>query len=123
LASFTLKKRFTFEAAHFLPSHPGKCRRMHGHSWVGWVEVAGSELQPTGPQAGMVMDYASISEAVSPMVDGHLDHYCLNESLPLEIPTSEAIAQWVFNHLKCKGLPVSGVTIEETCTSVCTYRE
>src|SRR5262249_31459635 len=103
--------------------HLGKCRRMHGHSWVGWVEVAGKELHLTGPQAGMGMDYACISRAVSPMVEEHLDHYCLNESLPLECPPSEAIAQWVFHHLKSEGLSVSAVTIEETCTSVCTYRE
>ncbi len=56
------------------------------------------------------------------MVEDHLDHYYLNESLLLPAP-SEAIARWVFQHLKCKGLPVSAVTIEETCTSVCTYRE
>lgn len=123
MGSFTLKKRFTFEAAHFLPSHLGKCRRMHGHSWVGWIEVAGSDLHADGPQAGMVMDYACISESISPMVEQYLDHYCLNESLPLGSPTSEAIAQWVFQHLSCKGLPVNSVTIEETCTSVCTYRE
>jgi 6-pyruvoyltetrahydropterin/6-carboxytetrahydropterin synthase len=123
LGSFTLKKRFTFEAAHFLPLHQGKCRRMHGHSWVGWVEVAGTGLHADGPEAGMVMDYACISEAVGPMVDQYLDHYCLNESLPIASPTSEAIAQWVFEHLRCKGLPVSAITIEETCTSVCTYRD
>ena len=123
MSSFTLKKRFTFEAAHFLPSHQGKCRRMHGHSWVGWVEVAGNELHFDGPEAGMVMDYACISEAVGPMVDQYLDHYCLNESLPIASPTSEAIAQWVFEHLRCKGLSVTAITIEETCTSVCTYRD
>ena len=38
-------------------------------------------------------------------------------------PTSRAIARRVFQHLKCKDLPINAVTIEETCTSVCTYRE
>jgi 6-pyruvoyltetrahydropterin/6-carboxytetrahydropterin synthase len=49
--SFTLKERFSFEAAHFLPLHDGKCRRLHGHSWVGWVEICGADLPPEGPQA------------------------------------------------------------------------
>ncbi|NES98612.1 MAG: 6-carboxytetrahydropterin synthase QueD, partial [Desertifilum sp. SIO1I2] len=32
-------KEFRFEAAHHLPHHDGKCRRLHGHSWVGRVQV------------------------------------------------------------------------------------
>jgi 6-pyruvoyltetrahydropterin/6-carboxytetrahydropterin synthase len=123
MGSFSLKKRFTFEAAHFLPHHEGKCRRLHGHSWVGWVEVASADLHTKGPQSGMVMDYSCISDAIRPMVDEYLDHHCLNETLPLASPTSESIAAWVFEHLKSSGLPVSAVTIEETCTSVCTYRD
>lgn len=123
MGSYTLKKRFTFEAAHFLPHHEGKCRRLHGHSWVAWVEVTGGSLHSEGPQAGMVMDYACIAQAMQPMIDDYLDHYCLNDTLPLVSPTSEGIAAWVFAQLKSTGLPVSAVTIEETCTSVCTYRE
>jgi 6-pyruvoyltetrahydropterin/6-carboxytetrahydropterin synthase len=122
VGSYTLKKRFTFEAAHFLPLHQGKCKRLHGHSWVGWVEVTGDSLHEEGPQAGMVMDYSCISDAIKPMVEKYLDHHCLNETLPLTSPTSEAIAAWAFEHLASMGLPVNAVTIEETCTSVCTYR-
>lgn len=123
MGSYTLKKRFTFEAAHFLPRHEGKCRRLHGHSWVGWVEISGNTLQKSGPQTAMVIDYACISQAIQPMLDRYLDHHCLNETLPVDSPTAEAIASWVFGHLNDGGLPVAAVTIEETCTSVCTYRE
>jgi 6-pyruvoyltetrahydropterin/6-carboxytetrahydropterin synthase len=123
MAMFALKKKFTFEAAHYLPHHDGKCRRLHGHSWIGWVEVNGAELQQSGAQSGMVVDFDCLSSSVKPMVENYLDHYCLNESLELESPTSEAIAFWIFKHLKERGLSLSAVTIEETCTSVCTYRE
>jgi len=123
MGKFALRKKFTFEAAHFLPHHEGKCRRLHGHSWVGWAEVDGSDLHSDGPQTGMLIDFDCVSNVVKPMVEEFLDHYCLNESLELESPTSEAIAVWVFGHLKSKGLPLAAVTIEETCTSVCTYRE
>jgi 6-pyruvoyltetrahydropterin/6-carboxytetrahydropterin synthase len=85
--------------------------------------VQGSQLQLSGPQTGMVMDFDCLSTTVKPMVEEYLDHFCLNESLGIESPTSEAIAIWVFQHLKQKGLPVAAVTIEETCTSVCTYRD
>jgi 6-pyruvoyltetrahydropterin/6-carboxytetrahydropterin synthase len=90
---------------------------------VAWVDVAGSELQTSGSETGMVMDLGAISDRVKPMVEQYLDHYCLNDTLPLESPTSEALAQWIYEHLNrhCR-LPVSAVTIEETCTSACTYR-
>jgi 6-pyruvoyltetrahydropterin/6-carboxytetrahydropterin synthase len=68
------------------------------------------------------MDYSCISDAIKPVVEQYLDHHCLNDTLPLTSPTSEAIAAWLFEHLQAKCLPVSAVTIEETCTSVCTYR-
>lgn len=123
MGSYSLKRRFTFEAAHYLPRHDGKCRRLHGHSWVGWVEVTARSLRTEGPQAGMVMDYACLADVLRPMVEEYLDHHCLNETLPLSDPTSEAVAEWVFQHLRARGLPVSAVTIQETCTSVCTYRE
>ena len=121
---YTLKKKFMFEAAHFLPHHDGKCRRLHGHSWVGWVEVSGTELKTSGSETGMVQDLGAISAAVKPMVEEYLDHYCLNDKLPLESPTSEAVAQWIFQHLEKEGqVQPSAVTIEETCTSACTYRD
>lgn len=119
---FTLRKKFTFEAAHFLPHHDGKCQRMHGHSFVGWIEVSGESLATEGPKAGMVVDFADLSAATKPMLDDCLDHRCLNETLGLESPTSEAIARWVFERLAADGVRVDAVTIEETCTSVCTYR-
>lgn len=119
---FTLRKRFNFEAAHYLPDHDGKCRRLHGHSWVGWVEVAGDRLQETGPKRGMLVDYSDISSEVRQMVDSYLDHYCLNETLDVPSPTSEAVAMWIYQHLSHSDLPLTAVTIEETCTSSCTYR-
>jgi 6-pyruvoyltetrahydropterin/6-carboxytetrahydropterin synthase len=122
MASFTLKKKFTFEAAHYLPNHPGKCRRLHGHSWVGWAEVEGDRLHDNGAESGMVMDFSCLGEAIKPLVEAYLDHYLLNETLELQSPTSEAIAEWIFHRLRGTGLPISAVTIEETCTSVCTYR-
>jgi 6-pyruvoyltetrahydropterin/6-carboxytetrahydropterin synthase len=70
----------------------------------------------------MVIDFSDVAGAVKPLVDQFLDHYLLNESLGMESPTSEAVAVWVFSRLAEQGLPVSAVTIEETCTNVCIYR-
>jgi 6-pyruvoyltetrahydropterin/6-carboxytetrahydropterin synthase len=119
---FCLRKRFTFEAAHYLPQHEGKCRRLHGHSWVGWIEVTGNALHEGGSEDGMVMDFEVMSSCLKPLVEEYLDHHCLNETLQLKSPTSEAVAMFVYEHLAALQLPLASVTIEETCTSACTFR-
>lgn len=120
--TFVLAKEFRFEAAHHLPHHDGKCRRLHGHSWVGRVYVRGEELIESGCKQGMVIDYGDIKQYLTPIVEDFLDHHYLNETLGLENPTSEAIAQWIYDRLASDGLPgIIGVLIEETCTSKCFY--
>lgn len=64
-----LSKEFRFEASHILPKHPGKCSRLHGHSWVLTVSVEG----PVNSTSGFVMDYADISAMVKPLIE-RLDH-------------------------------------------------
>ncbi|WP_107668251.1 6-carboxytetrahydropterin synthase QueD [Cyanothece sp. BG0011] len=120
---WTIYKEFRFEAAHRLPHHQGKCCRLHGHSWVGRVYVSRDRLHETGPQQGMVMDFGEISAYLDPLVENFLDHYYLNETTGLESPTSEAIAQWIFEKLEAAQLPgLCMVEIRETCTSGAQYR-
>ena len=116
-------KEFRFEAAHQLPHHDGKCRRLHGHSWVGRVYVSGNTLIQDGPKQGMIMDYADIKDYVYPLVEDYLDHYNLNDTTGLENPTSEEIARWVFDKLEEAGLAgLHSVEIRETCTAGCRYQ-
>lgn len=117
-----LAKEFRFEAAHKLPNHDGKCARLHGHSWRGVIYVAGNALVKSGHKEGMLIDYADIKSYLKPLVENYLDHYYLNETTGLNAPTSENIAQWIYEKLERAGLPgLIGVRIDETCTSVCFY--
>jgi 6-pyruvoyltetrahydropterin/6-carboxytetrahydropterin synthase len=117
-------KEFYFEAAHQLPHHDGKCRRLHGHSWVGRVYVKSDRLITNGSKQGMVIDYGDIKKYLQPLLDNFLDHYYLNETLSLESPTSEMVARWIFEKLEIAGLPgLYAVEIRETCTSGCTYKK
>ncbi|NBD15650.1 MAG: 6-carboxytetrahydropterin synthase QueD [Cyanobacteria bacterium] len=115
-------KEFSFEAAHQLFHHDGKCRRLHGHSWVGKIYVKGQHLIQDGPKQGMLMDYGDIKKYIQPLLDNYLDHYFLNETTGLLNPTSEEIAKWIFEQLEAAGLPnLYAVEIQETCTSGCRY--
>ncbi len=122
MEEWLIYKEFRFEAAHILPHHDGKCRRLHGHSWIGRVYVKGDRLIENGPKQGMIMDYGDIKQYLQPLLDNFLDHYYLNETTGLENPTSEAIAKWIFEKLEKAGLPgLESVEIQETCTSGCLY--
>ena len=68
-----ISKVFDFEAAHWLPRHPGKCNRLHGHSYSVRVELEG----PLNPSSQFVMDYADLKSIVQPTID-RWDHRLLN---------------------------------------------
>ncbi|WP_017303815.1 6-carboxytetrahydropterin synthase QueD [Spirulina subsalsa] len=115
-------KEFRFEAAHRLPYHDGKCRRLHGHSWVGRVYVKGDRLIREGAKQGMIQDFGDLKAYLKPLLEEFLDHHYLNETTGLESPTSEAIAQWVYERLEAAGLQgLHAVEIHETCTSAARF--
>ena len=110
---------FTFEAAHRLPNVPPehKCARLHGHSFHVRVTVTG----PVDPKLGLVIDFADVKQAFAPL-HAKLDHYYLNEIEGLENPTSEVLAQWLWERLKPQLPMLSAVEVRETCTVGCVYR-
>lgn len=94
---FKVSKTFKFEAAHYLPNHDGKCKKMHGHSYRVQVVVGGDMVTTIGPKDGMLLDFGDLNALVAPIVDG-MDHTVLNE-LPIGVasnPTAERLAQWLF---------------------------
>ena len=112
-------KRFTFEAAHFLPNVGAdhQCARMHGHSYEVTVTVAG----PVGETSGWVADFADLSEAMAPVLDA-LDHRLLNEIAGLGNPTAEHLAAWIWTHLAANLPGLAAVQVAETPRSGAIYR-
>jgi 6-pyruvoyltetrahydropterin/6-carboxytetrahydropterin synthase len=115
----SLWKEFGFEAAHQLPHMPPghKCARLHGHSFVLEVHLHG----PVDQHTGMLVDYADIKRAFSPLQD-QLDHHFLNEIEGLENPTSENIVRWVWERLKPTLPHLTRLVLRETCTVGCVYK-
>jgi len=88
-----VSRSFTFDAAHDLPWHPGKCRNLHGHTYRLEVSVEG----PVGPN-GIVIDFADVDEIVRREILARLDHTYLNDLI--DNPTAEHIAADIWKWLE-----------------------
>lgn len=114
---YTIGKSFTFDAAHQLLHHDGKCRFLHGHTYRVCVEVSGP-LEQEGPKQGMVVDFGDVKDVWKREVEPLCDHKFLNDTLPLENTTAEEIAGWMLGvfrgHL---GVGVVAITVWETADS------
>ena len=68
-----LTTRFTFDAAHRILGHPGKCAYLHGHTYHLEVTVASARLDALG----MVMDFDDLRALVRKAVLDRWDHATL----------------------------------------------
>lgn len=138
---FKVSKEFSFDMAHILDGHDGKCQNLHGHTYKLQVEVSG-DLVAEGAKKGMVVDFTDVKRIVKETILDPMDHAfiydttsereckiaaLLNElnSKTFGIPvrtTAEEMARFMFNRLKDQ-LPISAIRLWETPTSFCEYRE
>lgn len=114
-----LTRSFRLESARRLPRLPAThpCARVHGHSFVVELELAG----PIDPELGWLIDYNDIAAAFEPLRQA-LDHRFLNEVEGLENPTSEHIARWVFDRLSPTLPALTAVIVMETPETRAIYR-
>ncbi len=115
-----IRKQFKFEAAHVLPYHPGKCSRLHGHSYRLEVTLEGP-LVDDGPAAGMIVDFDTMSRVIKNGVIGELDHRSLNEVVPN--PTSENVVIWIWRRLAPEFPQLSELVLWETATACAILRK
>jgi 6-pyruvoyltetrahydropterin/6-carboxytetrahydropterin synthase len=97
-------RTFSFDAAHQLPWHPGKCRNLHGHTYRLEVSVEG----PVGPQ-GIVTDFADIDVIVRRDIIDRFDHVYLNDFL--DNPTAELVAADIWKRLEQTDWGLGGGTL------------
>ena len=102
----TVTRSFTFDAAHVLPWHPGKCARLHGHTYRVDVTVAGPL-----DENGIVVDFGDIKTAAAAVIEP-LDHTLLNDTL--DNPTAERLALHILSSLRDNGLAATAVRVWET---------
>lgn len=113
-----IRKCFSFESAHVLPHHVGKCSRLHGHSYRLEVVIKGP-VQQLGSSAGMVMDFAEISAIIKAEIISVLDHQYLNDLI--DNPTCERLVLWIIDKVQDHLPGLSEVTLWETATASATW--
>lgn len=137
---FRIAKEFSFDMAHMLDGHDGKCKNLHGHTYKLQVEVAG-DLHQAGAKSGMVMDYSDLKAIVKTHILDEMDHAFIYDTtseretkvakllqdlnsktfgMPVRT-TAEQMAKFIFERLQAVGLPVSLIRLWETPTSYCEY--
>ncbi|ANE48144.1 6-carboxy-5,6,7,8-tetrahydropterin synthase [Paenibacillus swuensis] len=127
---YELHKDMNFSAAHFIPAaSAGQCARMHGHTYVADITVAGNELN----EAGFLVNFSDLKK----LIHGRYDHTLLNDheeftgessSEPERYPTTEVLARQVWETVEAylQQFPNKAtclqVLVRETPTSYVIYR-
>jgi len=111
----TIAKKFSFEAAHWLPNVPDghKCKNLHGHSYTAELKIQGEV-----DENGFIVDFSEVSRVAKPLFK-KLDHSLLNDHLPN--PTSELLARYIFDQLKPLLLGLFAVSVSETPNTKAEY--
>lgn len=89
-------KEFTFDSAHYLPDHDGKCKNLHGHTYRLQIGIKGE----IDPNSGMVVDFAEVKRLINQIIIEPLDHSYLNDKLPYFNPTVENMVMWIVEKLR-----------------------
>lgn len=136
---YYIKTEQSFDAAHFLKNHTGKCHNLHGHRWRVVIELASETVEVDGPSKGMIIDFTDIKNDLKALCD-YLDHAFIYEKgtlkeltiealksedfrlVELEItPTAENLAKYFYDKLKSDKYPIHRVEVYETPNNMAAY--
>ncbi len=106
MASYILRIRERFEAAHYLRSYRGSPEAVHGHSWQVEAVLRTDELD----NEGMGFDFVAV-KAVLGELASRFNHGDINATPPFDelSPTTEHLARWFFQEMKSR-LPEAGLS-------------
>jgi len=137
-----ITKILTFDSAHRLMNHKGKCKNLHGHTYKLEVSLTSNKLTPDG----MVVDFTILKNLVQKWVDDNLDHstilnkddrkvieFCQKMGFRSYLingePTAENMTQVIYDQIKrvldankdvlLDDLKISYIKLWETSTSNC----
>ncbi len=115
----TVAKQLTFDCAHFITDHPGKCSNLHGGRYDLIVKVH----DRIDPQTGFVVDYGYLKSVVEREVIKQLDHQSLNLADPSLAwrSSTEHISLFIWERLIHYLPNLNELQIYETAQSYCCF--
>lgn len=136
---YFLTAEASFDGAHFLSGYEGKCSNLHGHRWRVLLKIKADELQESGQQRGMVVDFSDVKKALKVETD-YFDHTFIYERDTLKKttvdalneegflmrivdfrPTAENFSKYFYDKFAGYGFDVAEVTVYETPNNCASY--
>lgn len=136
---YHLTAEASFDSAHFLFGHQGKCSNLHGHRWRIIAKISGETLQESADKSGMLIDFSDFKRELHTLADS-LDHALLIETGTLRLstldalegegfeiitlpfrPTAENLAKHLYDCMKELGFPITSMTVYETPDNCAAY--
>lgn len=106
-----ITKEFRYEGAHALLGYDGKCRHIHGHSYILYVTVKGAVAQSLGcAKDGMLMDFTELKRLVNENIIDNFDHALVVRG---DAPLAEELCREYEN--------VVAVDFQPTCENLVCY--
>ncbi len=88
----TLYTETVIDSSHNLKSYKGKCKNIHGHSWLIKLWFRGnSKLKD---EIGILLDFGIVKK-----LKERLDHQYLNDVIGKN-PTAENLVEWIYEWLQ-----------------------
>lgn len=138
---YSLKTEHSFDSAHFLSGHDGKCSNIHGHRWRVIIEVYENDIKSEGQIRGMIVDFGTLKSQVKAEADA-LDHALIIEKNTLKEktiealkeenfkiievdfrPTAESFAKFFYDRFTELGYKVKEAVVYETPNNCASYSE
>ena len=136
---YFLTAEASFDGAHFLLGYEGKCSNLHGHRWRVILKIKADELQESGQQRGMVVDFSDVKKALKEETD-YFDHTFIYERDTLKVttvdalneegflmrivdfrPTADNFSKYFYDKFAGYGFDVAEVTVYETPNNCASY--
>ena len=98
-----ITREFTFDSAHILPNHSGKCKRLHGHTYRMQVTLeSDAPFQFGASSEGMLLDFTMLDEIVKTTIVNKWDHRFLSagDEWPFQCVPDEQIDHICLVHVR-----------------------
>lgn len=99
----TLHTETVIDSAHRLIGYRGKCKNLHGHSWLVHIWFKGEEKYVD--KVGILVDFNIVKE-----IKEKLDHKVINNIVRVN-PTAENLSRWIYRFVHSKVKKGIGVKI------------